>query len=99
MYLLDPDRTVSPCQDVVEWHSRMGLDDRVVGLDEIGRSTVLTTFLGVADGTNSRGQPLVFSTIIHKGPMDGRTWRWATYHEALDGHRKAVEAVHVLEGA
>jgi hypothetical protein len=97
MYVLNADHTIEPMEDPVEWYNRMGSDVITVGHDMIGNVTVVTTFMGTPDGTTSTGKPLLFETGVHKGPMHGRTWRWAGWAEALEGHRRTVEAAKVME--
>jgi len=88
-YILNADHSVEPMADPVEWHERMQIDDIIVGRESIGESTVTTSFTGLEDGT-SAGRPLVFETYVQKGALDGRRWRWATYKEAEEGHKRVV---------
>jgi hypothetical protein len=92
-YVLNVDHSVEPMDDPVEFMRRYELDDRVVAAQTVGRVTVLTTFTGIAHGHSVTGQPLLFETMVLKGPLDGRTWRWASYRDAQDGHKRVLAQV------
>lgn len=81
--------------DVVEW-SRM-FDDtpggRAVGKTEIGDVYVSTVFLGVDHSFSTGGPPILFETMVFRGPLDECQWRYATWAEAEAGHAAVVAAV------
>ncbi len=92
LWVLNADRTVDKMDDVVEWSRRFEMDNRVVGSEEIGSTIVSTVFLGI-DHNHSHGRPVLFESMVFKGPLDGTMHRWHTYNEAEEGHRRLVERV------
>jgi hypothetical protein len=76
--------------DLETWAWAFGKEDRQVGRTEINeRCEVSTVFLGL-DHNHGRGEPLLFETMIFGGPLAGEQWRYATWDQAEQGHRKAV---------
>ncbi len=65
-------------------------DNRRVALDVIGDSQISTVFLG-CDHNWGEGEPLLFETMIFGGKRGGEQWRWHTWQEAEEGHKKIVE--------
>lgn len=95
MFVLNADHSVEAMDDPVEWLARYETDDLIVAttfLSEKGQCHVITQFMGLAHGNDSQGRPLVFETMVLKGPMHGRRWRWATYKDAEEGHKRVVQA-------
>jgi hypothetical protein len=97
-YVLNGDHSVEPMDDPVEWYNRFSTDDRLIGQDQVGPSVIVTQFMGVAGGNDSGGRPLCFETLIMKGKLNGRRWLYATYRDAQEGHKTAMETVRFNEG-
>lgn len=91
-YLLNPDRSLRPAT-LMEW-ARAFEDtaSRIVAKTFIGKGIeVSTVFLGLEHGQNSRGEPLVFETMIFNNNADeSYCERYASWGEAEQGHKKAV---------
>lgn len=90
--ILTADHQVVPT-DLHTWASF--LDDheaRVVGWTDIGDVHISTVFLGV-DHSFGMGPPLWFETMVFRGPLDERQWRYTTWAEAEAGHARIVAAV------
>lgn len=98
-YVLNADHSTEPMDDIVEWSRRFELDDRIVAQTQIGHVLVSTVFLGIAHGHDAQGRPLLFETMVFKGPMDGRQWRWATYKEAQEGHKRVLDEAYAADAA
>lgn len=77
-----------------EWSSQNGR--RVVKKTWLGGDVqVSTVFLGIDHGFG-RGERW-FETMVFGGPMDGETYRYATWDQAVKGHQIMVEAAE-MEG-
>ncbi len=50
---------------------------------------VSTVFLGI-DQSMGGESPLWFETMIFGGPLNHSQWRYATWDEAVEGHKHAV---------
>lgn len=89
LYILKDGEPVR-CDDVLEWGRWMETGDRQIAQDrdESGTSDirVSTVFLGL-DHAFMGGTPILFETMIFGGPHDGRTRRYSTLDEALEGHQ------------
>lgn len=70
------------------------LEDNQVALDRIGNVFISTAFIGV-NVNFGEGLPLLFETMICGKDYDKKKWRYSTYSEAVEGHKKAVEMVKV----
>lgn len=93
-YILGPDgRTPEPVEDVASWGRWFETADRQVADDRIGDIRVSTIFLGL-DYSFTVGPPLVFETMIFGGGMSDAEWRYATWDEAVEGHKKALALAH-----
>ena len=80
--------------DIRVWAAATDGERPRVAKDEIGEVYVSTVFLGV-DHQFSYGPPLLFETMVFRGAMDERQWRYATWDEAEAGHRRVVEAIRL----
>ena len=60
-----------------------------VAYDTFREYEVSTVFLGM-DFQHFKGPPLVFETMVFPG---NQVWRWPTWEEAEEGHKKIVEAL------
>ena len=81
-----------PCEDVRTWAKWFETANRHVAKNQIGAVRVSTVFLGL-DHSFDEGPPLLFETMIFGGTHDEEQWRYATWDEAVAGHRKAVALV------
>ncbi len=93
-YILDGKVPVE-CQDVTEWAKVFENGNRRVASTERGEISVSTVFLGI-DHSYGRGEPALFETMIFGGEHDEDTWRYATWKEAEEGHKKACNLVGVM---
>jgi len=65
---------------------------RVALTDFFSGVKISTVFLGINHGTEEK--PLFFETRVEgKGAIEDETQRWATWADALEGHRMAVQEV------
>jgi hypothetical protein len=71
---------------VTEIVQRGGASERLF-LEDVGRFTVSTVFLGMDAMIHGDGPPLLFETMIFP---DGPLWRYATLSEAVAGHDAAA---------
>jgi hypothetical protein len=96
-YVLNADHTIEPMTDPVEWMRRYELDNRVIAVDQVGKSLVSTTFTGIAQGYDDSNHPYVFETVVMKGTLDGKTCRYSSYKAAQEGHKEVLQAVEDVE--
>lgn len=92
-YILDGHKVVE-CDDLMEWAQWFETADRHVDKTMVGDIKVSTVFLGL-DHRFGEGEPELFETMIFDdgGEFDEEMWRYATWEEAVAGHKKAVEKV------
>lgn len=64
------------------------------GLDPVEVSTV---FLGLDHRWDGEGPPILFESMVFGGPLDGETYRYCTWDEAIAGHMLLTDEA-VLEG-
>lgn len=97
-YLLNPDHSVTPTNDVVAWAKMFeNTEKRIVRKTEIKGVFVSTVFLGL-DHSFSGGPPLLFETMIFGGKHNDSQWRYSTWEEALAGHERAVKLAKLAKG-
>jgi hypothetical protein len=58
---------------------------------------VSTVFLGLDHSFSQEGPPIVFESMIFGGELDGEMQRYATYDEALAGHRELCARVDIAD--
>lgn len=93
-YILEGHRPV-PCDDLVKWGqwiedaSRSG--EKIVKSDMVKGVHISTIFLGL-DYSFGYGPPLLFETMIFRGPMDMYQRRYYSWEGALHGHNQALKA-------
>jgi hypothetical protein len=100
-YILNPDKTVSPVEDMMAWAAWMDDDSdpmkRRVDFTDIGTNGnlvgVSTCFLGLDHNFRFEGPPILFETMIFGGEYDSEMWRCSTYAEALVQHETACGVV------
>lgn len=99
-YCLNSDKSVSPCT-LTEFIDRQCylcangtnqiLYDVINGLD------ISTSWLGVNYNWFNDGPPLLFETMIFDGNKTVSVIRYATWQEAIDGHKDAIAWVEKYE--
>jgi len=60
---------------------------------QLDNVTISTVFLGIDHNYADTGPPILFETMIFGGEHNQKCWRYATYTEAEQGHKEAVELV------
>lgn len=91
MYVLDFENHVTEVKDVASWGLFMESDAKVIGYTEItSECCVSTVFIGIDHRIYGRGPPMLFETMIFGGPLDEYQWRYASYDDAVTGHKMAV---------
>lgn len=106
-YTLDENHEPVAVKDLLEWGKWFEGNDRQVGLDLIGDFRISTVFLGMDHNYFQGESPILFETMVfdHSKPrevkLDGGPpvtvyddlgqWRYSTWDEALEGHRRVVE--------
>lgn len=90
-YILEGKNPI-PCDDVLKWGEWFETAKRHVAVDLVGEVRVSTVFLGL-DHSFGDGPPLLFETMIFKGPHDQYQERYSTWEEAEAGHAKALALV------
>lgn len=68
-------------------------DRRVIRKTKLWNVLVSTVFTGVDGQYDPNTPPRFFHTKVYGGPMDGESWWYATYDEALEGHVSVCETV------
>jgi hypothetical protein len=77
--------------DIMVWAEAMN-GDRRVEQTHIGDILISTVFLGI-DHSHGSGPPILFETMIFGGKHEGYQERYATWDEAVEGHKRACELV------
>lgn len=99
-------QTAILCENLLEWarwmdeaHKRKG---RRVALTIFGsgknRIRVSTVFLGLDYNFSAKGPPIIFETLIDGPGADEDMYRYSTWEEAEEGHRKLVEGIRASHG-
>lgn len=108
-YMLNEDHSISTTEDAVEWGQWFdNPEKRIVVQEEVGGFWVSTVFLGINHNYTRKGQPILFETMVfsiapvvnditvnvgeREGP-DGRCERYATWEEAVEGHRRVCDSL------
>ena len=91
-YILDENKKTIPCEDLLRWARWFEKADRNVAKIKIGSVEISTVFLGLSHSFGG-GKPMLFETMIFGGKLDGEMWRYSTWEEAVEGHKKAVKMV------
>jgi len=84
--------------DLIKWAQWFESSDRIVEQTQIRDVTVSTVFLAL-NHNYGKGEPLIYETMVFKGPLDGEMNRYATKEQAIEGHRIMVEKVKAKEVA
>jgi hypothetical protein len=88
-YILNEDKTTSLVvteEDKLRAYAALSSLSKIVAQEEIGNARVSTIFLGLDHAWGVGESPLLFETMVF--PSEDM-WRYHTYQEALEGHRKA----------
>ncbi len=92
-YILKNKKPVE-CSDIIQWGKWMSSDDnRRVAETKKGGVNVSTVFLGLDHNFINDGTPILFETMIFGGKYDQEQWRYCTWKEAEEGHKKACQLV------
>jgi hypothetical protein len=92
-YKLDKDKNVIPAKDCMEWATAFeNSEGRRVKEDWIGNCRVSTMFFGTSMCPESC-PPLVFETMVFKNGSSIYQDRYATWKQAVKGHKQAVKWV------
>lgn len=91
-------QTPVPVDDVLEWARWWEQNDRVVFQEEISAGVLVSTvFLGLDHNFSGKGPPLLFETMIFRDGKGDEEWRWHTWLEAEEGHRRVVETLKAVK--
>lgn len=95
---LDENNNVIECEQK-DWadlyETKEGQERRRVAFDEVGKYEVSTVFLGLDHGHGFTREPLLFETMIFgKGNLDNYQTRCATWDEAVEMHKEAIELIN-----
>ncbi len=90
-YILKNKKPVE-CSDIIQWGNWMGKNGRHIADTEKGNIRVSTVFLGIDHNWRS-SVPILFETMIFGGKYDQEQWRYCTWKEAEEGHKKACQLV------
>jgi len=78
------------CESMTEWATDFKHEH--VANTSKGGIRVSTVFLGLDHNWGS-GPPLLFETMIFGGQYDQEQWRYSTWKEAEEGHKKSCQLV------
>ena len=85
-------KKVIECSDIREWGEWFKKNDKHIANTAKGGIRVSTIFLG-SDHNWGSGVPILFETMIFGGKYDQEQWRYCTWEEAEEGHKKACQLV------
>jgi len=96
-YKLDENKNVVPAT-LEEWNDyweeRLPHSSKHIGDEIINDRRISTVFIGLINGFNQKNEPLLFeSMIFDENGVSISMNRYATYKEAEEGHKKAVQFV------
>ena len=93
-YKLDENKKAIRCS-AEEWSENFGNVDKTVNYDKIDDFEISTVWLGLdhAYCLERNSKPLLFETMIFGLPYDNPVWRYSTWGQAEEGHKKAVKWV------
>ena len=97
LYKLDADRNPYPIDSTdeaafyewAEWYAKE--ENCRVARTELADGFVSTVFTGIEVSFSPNSKPVLFETRVFGGPIDGDTWRYATWAEAVAGHAAVLE--------
>ena len=93
-YILDDDHNAVPV-DLRTWGRWLdNIQNRIVAQDWPRKDVMVSTvFLGIDHSLGGEGPPLLFETMVFRGPDGGEEERYATWAEAEAGHKAKLKAV------
>ena len=91
-YKLNDKNEAVEVKDLMEWAKDFETSDRRVAKDTIDDVKVSTVFLGL-DHNFGGDTPILFETMIFGGEHAEYQDRYATWDEAVAGHKTAVDRV------
>ena len=93
LYVLDEENKVIPVETSEEWMiwMRENQHRRRVAEDFVADVRISTLFFGTDLGFMPGGPPITFETMIFGGQLDLASYRYSTWKEAEEGHKKATE--------
>lgn len=81
-----------PAVDYIDWAEFMGNSkNRIVAQSVYGEVTISTVFLGTDHNYMSKGDPILFETIIFGEEFSDLQWRYSTWEEAEKNHKAICE--------
>ena len=84
------------CPDLLTWARQLDEITRIVNKTVLKHGTVSTVFLGLDHSLSDDGPPLLFETMVFRGPLDQTCERYATWEDAEQGHGAMVRRVESL---
>ena len=92
IYWILEEKTPVPTEDVLTWGRFFeNTKNRTVSTTDLDDDVYISTvFLGM-DYQPGDGPPLLFETLVFRGPLDGEMDRYSTWGEAEAGHLRMVE--------
>lgn len=93
-YILDEDNQPIKVENASDWANGFEEERKRVALDEINGVSISTVFLGL-DHSHGAEKPILWETMCfsHNLDYDQYQERYSSYEEAVEGHKKCVEAV------
>lgn len=89
-YLMDADHNISEAKNIEDWAFHWDDSHRQIACSGNQNIYISTVFLGMDHNFDGDGPPILFETMIFGGENDGYQVRYATYDEAMVGHKVAV---------
>jgi hypothetical protein len=91
-YTLDEGHNIVPQKDIKKWAKDFELNRRIEHtlIDDVEISTV---FLGLDHSFGNGGPPILFETMVFGGYFDGHQERYASWDEAIAGHKSIINMV------
>jgi hypothetical protein len=96
-------KAVAREQNFTQWAKWLKTADRKVDRTQVGECEVSTVFLGLDHNwgggapllfeTMVFGAPLLFETMVFGGEYDQEQWRYSTWEEAEEGHKRVVAMI------
>jgi len=87
--------TEAPCRGAAWFFMEHAHDRRVVAKDWVGDVEVSTVFLSINHQFSPEGPPVLWETMVFGGPDDMDCRRYASFHEAKEGHLDVLAQVRV----
>jgi len=91
LYILDGKNPIL-CDDIDAYGDWMWNNNTRISRETVGESEISTIFLGLDHSFNGK-IPILFETMVFDGPLDGEMIRYATWDEAMIGHKVMIKKV------